>query len=73
MYDALYEEYVGIRWNTYSTSPPQHISAVARRVLACAARLLCASAAERNWSVYGAIKTTARGQMGQIKTDTSLL
>ena len=37
------------------------ISAVARRVLA---QPVCASAAERNWSVYGAIKTTARGQMG---------
>ena len=49
--------------------PPQHISAVARRVLACAARLLCASAAERNWSVYGAIKTTARGQMGHAVAD----
>ena len=57
-------EYVGIP--TYSTSPPQHISAVARRVLA---QPVCASAAERNWSVYGAIKTTARGQMGHAVAD----
>ena len=48
--------------------PPQHISAVARRVLA---QPVCASAAERNWSVYGAIKTTARGQMGHAVAPTS--
>ena len=32
--------------------------------------IICASAAERNWSVYGAaIKTTARGQMGHTVAD----
>ena len=46
--------------------PPQHISAVARRVLA---QPVCASAAERNWSVYGAINTTASGQMGHAVAD----
>ena len=40
---------------------------VARGVLA---QPVCASAAERNWSVYGAaIKTTARGQMGHTVAD----
>ena len=33
------------------------------------AQPVCASAAERNWSVYGAIKTTARGQMGHAVAD----
>ena len=34
------------------------------------AQPVCASAAERNWSVYGAaIKTTARGQMGHTVAD----
>ena len=41
-------------------------TAVARRVLA---QPVCASAAERNWSVYGAIKTTARGAMGHAVAD----
>ena len=33
------------------------------------AQPVCASAAERNWSVYGAIKTTARGTMGHAVAD----
>ena len=33
------------------------------------AQPVCASAAERNWSVYGAIKTAARGQMGHAVAD----
>ena len=44
----------GIRWNTHVFH--SHVS-------------VCASAAERNWSVYGAIKTTARGQMGHAVAD----
>ena len=30
---------------------------------------VCASAAERNWSVYGAIKTAARSRMGHTVAD----
>jgi hypothetical protein len=30
---------------------------------------VCASAAERNWSVYGAIKTPARGRLGHAVAD----
>ena len=37
-----------------------------RRVLA---QPVCASAAERNWSVYGQIKTTARAHMGHAVGD----
>ena len=43
-----------------------HLSSVARRVLA---QPICASAAERNWSVYGAIKTAARSRMGHAMAD----
>ena len=43
-----------------------HLSSVARRVLA---QPICASAAERNWSVYGAIKTTARSRLGHAVSD----
>ena len=43
-----------------------HLSSVARRVLA---QPICASAAERNWSVYGAIKTTARSRLGHAVAD----
>ena len=45
-------------WATYGKHLP-HLAAVARRVLA---QPVCASSAERNWSVYGAIKTAARGK-----------
>ena len=47
-------------WATYGKHIP-HITSVARRVLA---QPVCASAAERNWSIYGAIKTKARSGMG---------
>ena len=30
---------------------------------------VCASAAERNWSVYGQIKTTTRSRMGHTVSD----
>ena len=43
-----------------------HLSSVARRVLA---QPICASAAERNWSVYGAIKTASRSRMGHAVAD----
>jgi hypothetical protein len=52
-------------WATYGKHLP-HLAAVARRVLA---QPVCASAAERNWSIYGAIKTAARGQMGHAVAD----
>jgi hypothetical protein len=52
-------------WATYGKHLP-HLSSVARRVLA---QPVCASAAERNWSVYGAIKTSARGRMGHAVAD----
>ena len=52
-------------WATYGKHLP-HLAAVARRVLA---QPVCASAAERNWSVYSAIKTSARGTMGHAVAD----
>ena len=42
------------------------LSSIASRVLA---QPVCASAAERNWSIYGAIKTSARGTMGHAAAD----
>ena len=39
---------------------------VARRVLA---QPVCASAAERNWSVYGKIKTEQRSRLGHAVAD----
>jgi hypothetical protein len=42
------------------------LSSVARRVLA---QPCCASAAERNWSIYGQIKTKERSRMGHAKSD----
>ena len=33
------------------------------------AQPVCASAAERNWSVYGAIKTAARSRLGHAVSD----
>ena len=52
-------------WDTYGKHLPL-LSSVARRVLA---QPVCASAAERNWSIYGAIKTSARGTMGHAVAD----
>ena len=52
-------------WATYGKHLP-HLSSVARRVLA---QPICASAAERNWSIYGAIKTKARSNMGHSTSD----
>jgi hypothetical protein len=52
-------------WATYGKHLP-YLSSVARRVLA---QPVCASAAERNWSVYGTIKTAARGRMGHAVAD----
>ena len=44
----------------------KHLSSVARRVLA---QPVCAPAAERNWSVYGQIKTRERSRMGHAVGD----
>ena len=44
----------------------RHLSSVARRVLA---QPVCASAAERNWSVYGQIKTRERSRMSHAIGD----
>ena len=52
-------------WAMYGKHLP-HLSSVARRVLA---QTVCASAAERNWSVYGQIKTTARSRMSHAIGD----
>jgi hypothetical protein len=52
-------------WNTYCKHLPL-LSSVARRVLS---QPCCASAAERNWSVYGQIKTAARSRMGHAVGD----
>ena len=51
-------------WATYGKHLPLLAGAVARRVLA---QPCCASAAERNWSVYGKIKTAERSR---LKHDT---
>ena len=52
-------------WDLYGAHLPR-LRAVARRVLA---QPVCASAAERNWSVYGQIKTRERGRMGHAVGD----
>ena len=52
-------------WATYGRHLP-HIASVARCVLA---QPVCASAAERNWSVYGQIKTTSRNRMSHAVGD----
>ena len=48
-------------WRTYCAHLP-HLSSVARRVLA---QPVCASAAERNWSVYGREACRARAHAPQ--------
>ena len=52
-------------WGQYGKHLPL-LSSVACKVLA---QTVCASAAERNWSVYGAVKTAARGRMGHAVGD----
>ena len=52
-------------WATYGKHLPL-LSYVARRMLS---QPCCASAAERNWSVYGQIKTAARSRMGHAVGD----
>ena len=42
------------------------VAGVARRVLA---QPVCASSAERNWSVYGKIKTEQRSRLGHAVAD----
>ena len=39
------------------------------RLLDCVPLSVCASAAERNWSVYGKIKTEQRSRMGHAVAD----
>ena len=52
-------------WGMYGKHLP-HLSSVARRVLA---QSVSASAAERNWSVYGQIMTPARSRMQHVRGD----
>ena len=52
-------------WAMYGKHLPL-IAGVARRVLA---QPVCASAAERNWSVYGKIKTEQRSRLGHAVAD----
>jgi|TARA_B110000046_G_scaffold30518_1_gene32315 hypothetical protein len=52
-------------WAMYGKHLPI-LSSIASRVLA---QPVCASAAERNWSVYGAIKTSGRSAMGHAVAD----
>ena len=52
-------------WSMYGKHLPI-LSSIASRVLA---QPVCASAAERNWSIYGAIKTSARSTMGHAVAD----
>ena len=50
---------VAARWDLYGAHLPI-LSGVAKRVLA---QPVCASAAERNWSVYGQVKSKERSRM----------
>ena len=52
-------------WRTYGKHIPL-VQSVAIRVLS---QPVCASAAERNWSVYGQIKTKERSRMGHETGD----
>ena len=52
-------------WATFGKAMPL-LSAVARQVLA---QPVCASSAERNWSVYGKIKTAESSRMGHEVAD----
>ena len=52
-------------WSQYGKHLPI-LSGVATKVLS---QTVCASAAERNWSIYGRIKTKERSQLGHAKSD----
>ena len=52
-------------WGMYGKHLPI-LSGVATKVLS---QTVCASAAERNWSIYGRIKTKERSQLGHAKSD----
>ena len=52
-------------WAMYGKHLPL-VAGVARRVLA---QPVCASSAERNWSVYGKIKTEQRSRLGHAVAD----
>ena len=50
----------------YSDDEDAHLSAVARSMLG---QPCCASAAERNWSIYGQIKSSSRSNMKHTTSD----
>ena len=52
-------------WDLYCKHLPI-LSGVAKSVLA---QVVCASAAERNWSIYGQIKHKGRSQLSHAKGD----
>lgn len=52
-------------WNQYCSHLPD-LSRVAKSVLA---QVVCSSAAERNWSIYGRIKHKGRAVLGHSKGD----
>ena len=52
-------------WGLYGKHLPI-LSGVATKVLS---QTVCASAAERNWSIYGRIKSKERAQLGHAKSD----
>lgn len=52
-------------WDLYGAHLPI-LSRVAKTVLA---QTVCASAAERNWSIYGQVKTKVRSRMGHAVSD----
>ena len=52
-------------WGLYGNHLPI-LSGVATKVLS---QTVCASAAERNWSIYGRIKSKERAQLGHAKSD----
>ena len=52
-------------WNQKGKHLPI-LSGVAKTVLA---QVVCASAAERNWSIYGQLKTEKRSRLSHAKSD----
>lgn len=55
-------------WNQYCKHLPR-LSFVAKSVLA---QVVNSSAAERNWSIYGRVKSGGRSQMGHSKSDKAV-
>jgi hypothetical protein len=52
-------------WNLYG----KHLPILSRVATTVLAQVVCASAAERNWSVYGQIKSINRSRMGHAVSD----